>query len=55
MKKKEKLFDQKDLEEKLLWLETLAGYIEWDYPLSYQRHIDKVIKLLREMIKNEKL
>lgn len=52
---KEKLFDKQDLEEKMKWLETLAGYIEWDYPLTYQRSIDKIIKLLREMIKNEEL
>lgn len=52
---KEKLFSKKDLEEKMKWLEALAGYVEWDYPLTYQRHIDKIIKLLREMMKNEEL
>jgi len=50
----DKLFDINDLEDKVKWLQALAGYIEWDYPLTYQRDIDRVLKLLKQMIKDEK-
>lgn len=49
-----KLFDINDLEDKAKWLEALAGYVEWDYPLTYQRDIDRVLKLLKQMMENEK-
>ena len=50
----DKLFDYNDLEDKAKWLEALAGYVEWDYPLTYQRDIDRVLKLLKQMMENEK-
>ena len=47
---KNKLFDIDDLHELRSVLQALAGYAEWDYPLSYQRSIDDVIHLLNDMI-----
>lgn len=49
------MFDYDDLKDKADWLETLAQYIEWDYAISYQRSIDEVLALLREMMKREEV
>ncbi|MBR4544326.1 MAG: hypothetical protein IKO53_08995 [Lachnospiraceae bacterium] len=48
----DKLFDHKDLQEKAEWLECLAKYVEWEYALSYQRDIDGVLALLRQMMRD---
>lgn len=44
------MFDIQDLKDKLSWLQALAGWVEWEYSLTYQRDIDGVIHLLNEMI-----
>lgn len=46
------MFEYKDLQEKAEWLETLSKYIEWEYPLSFQRDIDGVLALIRQMMRN---
>lgn len=43
-----------DLNSLRTQLKTLASMIEWEYPLSYQRDIDKVVHLLNRMIKDAK-
>lgn len=52
---RKKMFDLEDLKDKKSWLEALAGWSEWEYPISYQRNIDGVIHLLNEMIIKELL
>lgn len=46
------MFDYNDLKEKAKWLEALAGYTEWNYPLSHQRDIDGVLALIRAMMRD---
>ena len=51
----ERIMSVRDLEDKKDWLKMLSIYVEQEYELKYQHHIDGVVKLLNEMLKRERM